>query len=167
MATKRTPPDDAGNTRQQRIEWRVERIAWLVMGLLLLASLLGLFGYGPVSRTTLGQPGTLTLEHERLQRSSAPSEWKFVAAAALARDGLLRIRIDERLVEAMHIDAVTPQPRAVIAGDGYTEFVFDVADGRGDVHIKFDYRPVTFGRSRGRIAIAGAPPIHVDQFVYP
>ena len=167
MATKRTRPDAPATTRQQRIEWRIERIAWCVMALLLLASLLGAFGYGPISKTKLGQAGTFTVEYERLQRSSAPSEWMLQTAPSLVREGTLRVRVDASLIEAMNIDAVTPEPRSVVAGDGYTEFVFDVAPGAGEVHVRFDYRPATFGRSRGSIAVAGAPPVRVDQFVYP
>src|SRR5690242_8532320 len=85
--------------RHSRREWRIERIGWAVMAVLLAAGLLGLLGYGPLSQARAGEPGTLSVTYDRLQRASAPSEYHFTVAPSLARDGELRLRFDDTLLD--------------------------------------------------------------------
>ena len=50
----------------QHREWRRERIGWVVIGLILLAGLLGLFGHHPFARaTSQTAKGQLTVEYDR------------------------------------------------------------------------------------------------------
>lgn len=146
----------------------MERVGWTGFALLLVASLLGLFGNGPLSRAQAGEPGTLLLHYERFQRASAPTEYRFDASPALARDGRLRLRFDERLLEEVELQSVVPEPETVRTGPGYTEFEFSLAPDTGDAaRIVFQFHPSTFGRVRGRITTAGAPPLAIDQLVLP
>ena len=107
----------------------------------------------------------LVVQYERLQRSSAPSELQVEAASSLVRGASLRIRMDQALVDGMEIDSVVPEPVRVEAGAGYTAFVFAVAPGEG-ARVRFRYRPATFGRCAGLVAVAGTS-VRVDQFIYP
>ncbi len=152
---------------QQR-EWRFERIGWVVMAVLLVAGLLGLLGYGPLSRTQAGTPGTLTVDYDRLQRASAPSEYRFHATPTLARDGQLRLRFDNALLAEIELNSVLPEPVQMRSGPGYTEFVFamDPADGP-PARLQFQFHPATFGRVRGRVTAAGAQPLVIDQIIFP
>ena len=53
----------------------IQRAGWVVMGLVIAAALLGLFGAGPLSRATAeAADGTLRLEYDRFGRLSAPGE---------------------------------------------------------------------------------------------
>ena len=169
--TAKVPRDDLALERvmpHHRAAWRAERVAWVVGALVLLAALLGAFGYGLLSHATAGTPGALQVRYERLQRSSAPSEYDVTVGTGLARAGVLRLRFDQGLVDAMEIDGIVPEPEDVIAGAGYTEFAFNTtAAGAGDARIMFRFRPTTFGRVSGRVTASGAPPVHIDQFVYP
>lgn len=150
----------------QRREWRAERIAWWVMGALLIAALLGLFGHGPFSRVHRGDAAGLSVEYDRLQRANAPGDLEFRIADAFVRDGEARLRIDRSLLGFMHIESIEPEPdRTVVRADA-VEFVFLVAEG-SDARGTVRYRPATFGRRTGRISTPGAPPVAVDHFVYP
>ena len=149
-----------------RMAWRVERIGWTMFALAVLAALLGAFGGGPLSRVHAGGGGLL-VEYQRLQRSSAQNEYRFDVASSLARDGRLRLRFDQALLDDMELDSVIPEPAAVIAGKGHTEFVFHAAPEEGDARITFRYRPATFGRRAGTVETPGAPPVEIDQFIYP
>lgn len=154
--------------RHQRHEWRVERIGWVLMAALLVAGLLGLLGYGPLSRAHAGEPGTLTLEYDRLQRSSAPTEYRFEAAPSLVRAGRLRLRFDDALLDEVEMQSIIPEPTEMRSGPGYTEFVFAMDAGKGSpARIQFQFQPATFGHVRGRITADGAAPLVVDQIVYP
>lgn len=168
QAERRQGPEINEDRRHQRIEWRMERVAWMVMLLLMAASLLGVFGSGPLSRAQAGQSGTLTLDYDRVQRSSAPTEYRFEAAPALARDGQLRLRFDAALLEEVELDSIVPEPETVRSGPGYTEFAFALdAAAAQPASIVFQFQPATFGHVRGRVATAGAPPLVVDQIVLP
>jgi hypothetical protein len=156
------------NRDHQRREWRIERIGWLVMAALLAAGLLGLLGYGPLSRARAGEAGTLSLEYDRLQRSSAPTEYRFDAAPSLARDGELRLRFDDTLLDEVEMQSIVPEPREVRSGPGYTEFVFAMDRTEGpSAHIQFQFEPATFGHVRGRVTADGAAPLVIDQIIYP
>lgn len=151
----------------QRLEWRIERIGWAVMGLLLLAGLLGLLGNGPLSRAQAGQPGAFAVEYDRLQRAKAPTAYRFQVAPALARDGTLRLRFEDALLDEIELVTIIPEPDAVRAGPGYTEYVFAVGPGDRPARISFEFEPTTFGNVSGRVAVPGVAPIVLDQFVFP
>ena len=152
----------------QRREWRIERIGWAMMAALLGAGLLGLFGYGPLSHTQAGTPGTLTVAYDRLQRASAPSEYHFDAASTLARNGELRLRFDNALLEEMEMGSILPAPVQMRSGPGYTDFVFamDTAEG-SSARFQFQFQPATFGHVRGRVTADGAEPLVIDQIIFP
>jgi hypothetical protein len=151
-----------------RAAWRVERIAWTIGALALIAAMLGLFGYGPMSRTTVGSTDALQIEYDRFQRSSAPNDFALTVNTALARNGELRVRFDQSLVDHVEFDDIVPEPEKVFAGTGYTEFVFNIAPGeRAPAHIAFRFRPTTFGHRTGQVTASGAPPLTLDQYVYP
>ena len=151
----------------QRREWRFERVGWTMMALVVAAALLGVFGYGPLSHATVGDPATLALDYDRVQRASAPAEYRFRAARALTGDGEVRLRFDSALTEEMELDSIMPEPREVRSGPGYTEFAFATAAGDEPATIMFEFRPATFGHVRGRVTSEGAPPLLFDQYILP
>ena len=154
------PKDDLALERvmpHHRAAWRAERIAWAAGAVALLAGVLGLFGYGVLSDTTVGTRGALQIRYDRLQRSSAPSEYEVTIGAGLASAGALRLRFDQGLVDAMEI-ADWPLLNALLnTASGATQ----------PARIMFRFRPTTFGHVSGRVAAAGAPPVLLDQFIYP
>ena len=94
--------------RHHRAAWRVERIAWAVIALSLLAAVLGVFGDGPLSSTRAGESTSLSVEYERLLRSAAPTEYRFDASRIVISDGTLRLRFDQALIDDIEIDTVVP-----------------------------------------------------------
>lgn len=151
-----------------RAAWRVERIAWALGAIALIAALLGLLGYGPMSRTIVGTSDGIQIEYDRFQRSSAPTDYKVTAAPSVTSAGELRIRFDQSLVDEIEFDDIVPEPAEVRTGSGYTEFVFQVAQGGATpMHIAFRFRPTTFGHRSGQVATRGRAPLTIDQYIYP
>lgn len=159
--------DFADLMRHHRAAWRVERIGWTIMALLLVATLLGAFGDGPLSHARSGSAQGLSVEYDRLLRSSAPSLYRFEASPSLARDGVIRLRFDGSLIENMELESIVPEPDQQEAGAGFTEFAFRVAPGDTPARFDFRFRPATFGRRAGDVSIAGAHAVPINQFVYP
>jgi hypothetical protein len=53
----------------QRLEWKIERVGWILMALLGLPALVGLLGPGPLSSTSAGEKGSpLSVENNRFER---------------------------------------------------------------------------------------------------
>lgn len=153
--------------RHHRAAWRLERVAWGVMALLLLATLLGAFGGGPLSHAR-SSAGPASLEYERLMRAAAPTVYRLRVEPAMAANGRVPVRIDQALVDLMQLQSIVPQPESVTAGPGYTEFVFRVDPGRQlPAEIVFRFQPATFGRFRGQLLVAGRESLPVSHVVYP
>jgi hypothetical protein len=156
------------DSRHQQRDWRFERTGWAVMAIVLVAGLLGLLGYGPLSQTQAGARGALTVTYDRLQRASAPTAYRFQAAQSLARNGELRLRFDDALLDEMEMDSILPEPVQMRAGPGYTEFVFAMAGAEGPpARLQFQFQPATFGHVRGRVSTEGAEPLVIDQIIFP
>lgn len=153
---------------RHRSAWRLERVAWTLMALLLVATLLGAFGGGPLSHARSGAGGPVELEYDRLLRAAAPSEYSLEVEPGIARDGRVDVRIDGGLMDMMEIDSIVPEPESVTAGDGHTEFSFQVdAGARAPVRIVIAFQPATFGRFSGVLSVAGGEPLPVSHVVYP
>jgi hypothetical protein len=79
---------------QKRL-WIVQRVGWVVMGLLSLAGLLGLLGAGLFSQTKAGQPSDpLWLEYERFERFQSPVQLKVHVRGDSHKTGFVKLRFD-------------------------------------------------------------------------
>src|SRR5262249_50526641 len=123
MATGKNPqtPDDfvAGLTKPlsfQRREWRVQRLGWALMALIILAGLLGLFGNGPLAQRTLSN-GVLQLDFEWLARRDAQTSWTLRPRTPPA-DGLYRVALDANWGQYFRIDAIQPWPSSTRIANG-------------------------------------------------
>lgn len=153
--------------KYHRVFWRIERVAWATMALLLIAALLGVFGGGPLSHGRTGSANTLTVEYDRILRASAPTQYRFLVHPSISAKGVLRLRVDHSLVDPMQLDSIIPEPDSQSAGPSYTEFSFGVEPGTAPVSIVFQFRPATFGRHAGQVSVPGVPPLTIEHFIYP
>lgn len=149
-----------------RVLYRLERVAWAAMLMIVVAALAGGFGHGPLSRAQAGN-GSLTIHYERLQRALTPTSYRIDADPALAQQGTLALRFDQTLVDQMGTLEIVPQPSRVRSGPGYTEFDFDMVGTAGRATLAFDFHPAHPGRFAGRLLVPGQPAVQMDQFVYP
>ncbi len=152
--------------RHQRLEWRLQRIGWVIGGLFLLAGALGLMGYGPLSRAHAGD-ASFSVEYDRFQRASALSEYRIAIDPALAADGRLTLRFDDALLDAVEIERIQPEPERTVLTGGASVMDFPAVAGGGSASVIVSYRPMTFGRVRGSISAGGGPQVALDQIIYP
>lgn len=149
----------------QHRSWRIQRIGWLVMALLVLGALGGVFGAGPLSRAT-EESAELSVEYPRFARLQAPVRLTLRFPAQAARNGEVRLWLERRYVEKAKLERVVPQPREVEASPERLTYVFAVAGGEGlaaaTFHLEFD----TFGLVEGR-AGTGSRVLSFRQLVYP
>jgi len=148
---------------QERMEWKIQRVAWAVALLILLAALAGLLGPGPLSHAEAGD-APLRVEYNRLVRYQAPEVLRIHLGPGAARGGKSRIWLSRAFIEQVELKHVDPEPSSVEAGADRFTYTFDAANGGVVV---FHFEPNTFGRTESAVGADGAQPVAVGQFVYP
>jgi hypothetical protein len=151
----------------QRAEWRVQRVGWVVWGLVVLAAMMGLIGPGPLSSRELSSPdGTLTVAFDRFLHYSQGAELDFVARPK-EETGPLSLHVSQSLLDGMQIVRIEPEPaERKLAGDGVV-YVFARHAPAGDYEITFHIQYEHFGEHTGRIAVGGHEPALLSQFIFP
>ena len=95
----------------QNRSWIVQRVGWVVMGLLALAGLLGVFGPGLVGGAKAGKPSDhLWIEYERFERFQSPGQLRVHLEPGSEKAGQVRIHLSRDYLEQVQLQQVTPQP---------------------------------------------------------
>jgi hypothetical protein len=147
--------------RIHRREWLAQRIAWVLLILIILAGLAGLFGSGPLSKRSIATASG-TIEVDRFARRRASDEWLI---RAIQDDSQLALRISASFLERYEIRAIVPEPASARVDGSDVVFVFDAAAARGTV--AFHVEPEAIGLSEGSFVLNDSEPLLIRQFVYP
>lgn len=100
-----------GGIEFQRRTWRAERIAWLLMALIIVAALLGAFGNGPLSRTAVSSgDGRVSAAYDFIQRRSSGSLIELDISSAVPSSGVLAVLANRVLLNDFRIEEIQPQP---------------------------------------------------------
>jgi hypothetical protein len=142
----------------------VERVGWILMGVVIVAAAAGLFGVGPLSWATVRQlPDLAEIEYGRFQRQTAPATIRIKTRPR--SDGVL-IEVDSAFLDAYKISSIWPQPVQSTAVAHGVRFRFDVAEGM-PATIAFHVSPERMGFFRPKLTIAGAEPVELPVFIFP
>jgi hypothetical protein len=148
--------------RFHELEWRIERVGWLVLALFLVLALAGLFGGGPLSRAHV-QGAEAGVDYERFVRQGSPTE--LVITPTSGAHGISRVEITADYLEAFRIDSITPEPTTVrIAGE---RLVYEFAAATPGASISFHFDPQRLWRHRAVLRIDGGAPLEIWQLTYP
>jgi hypothetical protein len=150
----------------QRREWTAERVAWVVMGLLLLAALLGVFGRGPLSNAT-AEEGSLRVGYARFERKGAPTEVRVEIAAGTAHQGQVHLWLDRDYAMGVEIRQIAPEPEQAQTGGDRVLYVFQVNDPSQPVDVIVRLEHDDWGVKTGRIGLVNGPELELRQIVYP
>jgi hypothetical protein len=146
--------------------WRVQRIGWIVLGLVWLAGLAGLFGSGLVSKATASGPD-LRLEYERFVRYTAPQELTLHLGPAATARPKVRLWVDRQYLESQQIESVVPEPESVEAGPDRMVFIFSMAQPGAPTSITVRLQTQRIGSAEGRVGVEGGGSLDFHQVVYP
>ncbi len=149
----------------QRRSWTAQKISWVLLGLLLLAALLGLLGPGPLSSATAGNKnGSLWLEYDRFTRYLSPTTLRLHLGAGAISDGKARVVFGKDYLESIQVERVTPNPDSTETGLEGIVYTFQLS---GPATISFDIRLEKVGPQTGQVGLAKAETLTFSQFVYP
>ena len=165
----RTEDIEAGCDPQfERHWWRIQRIIWSILVLVLLAGVVGLFGHGPLSEATVHPPGSqVQVHYDRLARRETPSLLKLTLEKAVVASGEVRIHLNRALLDQMELKQIVPPPLSTEPLSDGARFIFQTDPTRDSAILCFIENPTVPGFVDGVITIEGAEPVHIRQFVYP
>jgi hypothetical protein len=150
---------------QERI-WSWQRAAWAGIGVILTAALVGFFGDGPISRTTVRDPdGLLQVGYERFGRCL--SAMTLEVRLRPMPGGVVRLWVGRDYLEGAGIERVTPTPGKEIADADGTTFLLSTAPADRDVRVAVHLNPARPGLLRARLRREDGPSVEFVQLIYP
>jgi hypothetical protein len=147
--------------------WRIQRIGWVVIAVLIVAAMGGMFAGGPLSWAAASDPGNrLRVEYERFMRQDASYRLRVLIAPHTGR--VVDLHIGSAFLDAVRIEDIAPQPRShAVAGDGHVLRFRTAGEEAEPAAVTLTVQPERVGIVSGAIGIAGEPPAQFTQFVYP
>ncbi len=106
--------------RLQRRFWKVQRCAWVIFAVILIACLLGLLCRGGLFSRSVVQMAQGSLNLPVISRWNAPDELKVTFSAT---DQDRTIIIDPRFLEAYSVEAIDPPQKTTFARDAHIGYV--------------------------------------------
>jgi hypothetical protein len=150
----------------QRWEWRVQRVGWVLMVLILVAAVLGFLG-GPGFLNDMqwgNQGGSLLVEGRRIERHHRPTEMTVHLDKSAVKDGRVTFWIAESFLKKVKIESVMPEPLEMKRTADRVEMIFAM---EGEGQVKLHVEPDSVGSAQGRMGIVGGGEVEVAQWVLP
>ena len=138
--------------------WKIQRGGWVFMLLIIVLSIAGLFGMGPVS-TVAKHQGDFDIQYERFNRYESETEIKIRSGG----QPINVVALPQAYIEKFQVQSITPEPADQIAEDGYIKYFFNGAKNHSVV---FYLSPSAFGNTKGTVKI-NSTDISLQQFIYP
>ena len=154
------------NETFQRREWRVERIGWVLLCVLVLAGLAGFLGPGPfASRTVTSERDLVTVEYDRIGHYEADDSVTFTFSRDAAEEGSVTFRLTGAWTTAVDLQSIVPEPSDQTAvPDGVVLAV--PVDGAGPIRVAISFRAQALGNLPARVSVRDDAATF-DQFVLP
>ena len=148
--------------------WRVQRIGWMILSLILGAAFVGLLGDGPISAATAGAEGTpLQVQYGRFARHHASVQMVIKLQPGAVQGDEARVWVDQQYLDGLELQNVIPEPESVEAGSDRYVYVFKLSEPGGRAEFSFDLNPVRNGVRQVRVGLDGGPELQFTQIVWP
>lgn len=150
----------------QRREWRIQRIAWMVMAAMIAAGLAGFLGDGPASRRVANAPNqAYSLSYNRFVHHGNRTTLEF-SISPLKTDEA-RLEMNSEYLASIEITRITPEPALSEVGFDFHSFIFKVAEPDKPLNVHFYFEPQAYGSVTGKIRLNKGENLEFDQFIYP
>lgn len=150
----------------ERRAWRVRRVAFVALALVVSAAVAGAFGAGPLARARVEREG-VRLAYDRLLRVQTPATLTLEVPVPEGTPGARRLWLDRGWVERVRLTRLVPDPEVVEAADDRLWLVVRTGAAAGRARLTVDYAPEALGALALRAGVEGGPTLAVRQWVYP
>jgi hypothetical protein len=140
--------------------WKIQPVAWTVIGLFVLAGLAGLFGTGLLSHVAK-QQGKARIDYERFFRFGTAMQMEFTDESGSPRTEII---FPTDYLSRFDVQSIVPEPIETEIMEGQIKYVFATGSARRKVF--FHLEPNTPGTAKGLIAV-NSENIHLSQFIFP
>lgn len=147
--------------------WRIQRIGWIVMALIICAGLAGLFGHHPFTKKTKETANKeLSVEYTPYTRYESQDDLRVRFTSDPSHlTQIIRLWFDEAYLDSLNVVAVSPLPLRGESRKGQRAFVFQ-SDGR-PFTATFSVQLHKFGVVQGSIATDTGEVLPITHFVWP
>jgi hypothetical protein len=150
----------------QRKWWRFEKIVWSIFSLIVVLTLAGAFGKGPLANAQKQtQDGSVTTKYERVERYGAPSILTVQFQPVAIKNGQVQLWVGSELVKALGNQRVIPQPEKSVLDHGGILYTFPsaaVPEG-----VEFELQPKSVGRTELQLGVPGFERLTLGIFTMP
>jgi hypothetical protein len=145
-----------------------QRYVWYSVILLLVVTLTGLLGRGPLAKKTMSAgPGQLEVTYERVLHLKTPATLEVHLPQNALGTGHVRIRLEGAVAHQAAFQQIIPQPIAAVPlPDGLAADIPVTAASAGG-RVMIVQQPSTVGPLKSKIALEGGPSLEFTQFVLP
>lgn len=152
----------------QEKEWKIQRIAWALMLLIVLLGLLGLFGQGIISDGTASTSDeALVVYYQRFQRLDGQGSLVIQVAPELITGDTIQVAISSAFLDEVEIQGYSQEPSEVRNAGDRLVMEFAVDQPGEPVGVTISFIPQSMGRLSGTIGLVDGPDVEIGQFVYP
>ena len=158
--------------RFQHREWTAERVGWALMGLLVVAGLLGFLGKGPFSwATARSDRGWVAVEYQRVNHHEADDSIVLAFAPQAVENDAITAELTGSWVSGVDRQGISPQPaeEMLIPGGVVLEFPVERAgtlDTGPALTVTVTFRAQEYGGLSGEVAVVDER-ASFTQFVLP
>ena len=147
----------------QRRSWKVQRVAWIVMLLVVIGAILGVFGNGPLSNASAGDSDAFRVDYQRFVRLDSPEKISFNIGPR--PDSSVTLWLDREWLRNHNVNSIVPEPRETSVDRGRVLYEFMLGPSQPS-KIEFDLETKGYGRIRGHAGLIGGPAISFGQLSY-
>lgn len=153
--------------RFQKKMWVLERAAWILLTIVLLAAFLGFMGgYGFFNQRVAANQN-VGVTYRPFLRRVAPTD--VTVRLKDLQGGTAQLSVAQDYLNHFQVQQIMPQPTSATSDTQALYYEFTVPDGATAMIITFSLltTPDTYGTIQGTIGQKGLPAVNFNQFVYP
>lgn len=152
----------------EKKEWTAQRLGRAMMGLIVVAALLGLFGGGPLSLTEVKHPdGDFSLTYERFGRRGTTSNLIVEIDPKTVSGGEATLWLSTAYLDNLRLENVHPMPDEVsITPTGYL-YTFLVEQEDASLVVTLDLTIDAMGVKKVAVGIDQNNPMNITHFFMP